>query len=205
MDARDDYRPPALTPDLIPARDSLASLTMSIVRELELDDLKLLLDAPPVGIRPMERVKIIHRRQAELLASGRKLSEVAAIVGSTPQRLTQLLRDPSFQELVSYYEDQFMTTAMNDAERIRTKVTDIAELAADEMLERLDDPERRRRMSDGNLRQVMEVALDRTVLPPKSTTPVSTPPTKITLNLGRELRPVDSITIEHQPKEPSDE
>lgn len=193
------------TSDLLPTRAAVASLTMTIVRELDMDDLKLLLDAPPVGIAPLQRVKIIHRRTAELLASGRKISEVAAIVGSTPGRLTQLMRDPSFLELVGYYEDQFMVTAMDDTQRLRTKVTDIAEMAADELLERLDDPDRRRRMSDDAVRRTMETALDRTVLPPKSTTPVSAPPTKITLNLGRELRPLDSITIEHNSNEEQDQ
>ena len=172
-------------PDLIPARGAVAEpLLLEVTRSLTAGDMARLSEAPKVSVPILQRLRATHHRQAQLLASGKKVNEVAMIVGCTVQRLVQLQVDPTFSELVSYYQDQLMTAAMEDSTRLQAKIVDVGEMAVDELKDRLEDDDRRAKMPVGEIRKIAEFAMDRTVAPPKAAPPQNTAPSSVTINFG---------------------
>jgi hypothetical protein len=191
-------------PDLIPSRGAIAEpLLMEVERELTREDLTRLGDAPKVSVPILQKLRATHHRQAQLLAKGHSPTEVAAIVGCTVQRLVQLQVDPTFTELVSYYQDQIMSAMIQDSARLADKLVDLGELAVDELRERMEDDDKRKNMQTGNVLKIAEFAMDRTVAPPKATTNAQAAPSAITINFGTPLRVVEPLTsdqkvIEHK-------
>lgn len=180
--------------ELIPARGAIAEVfTMEVTRELTSADLTLLTrlsssEKTRTSVPALKKLRATHHHQAQLLAQGKTVKEIAAIVGCTPQRLVQLQVDPTFTELVKYYQDQVMTALMDDTIRLQRKLTDLGEMAVDELAERMEDDEARKRMRTGDVRQIAELALDRTVAPPKTTQNTQSPPAEITINFGTPIR-----------------
>ncbi len=174
--------------EIIPSRGAVAEpLIIEVMRQLAADDLPRLIGAPKVGVPAIQRLRAIHHRQAQLLAEGRKITEVAAIVGCTPQRITQLQNDPTFVELVSYYQDQVMRSQLEDAARLRDKIVDVGEMAIDELRDRMENDGERKRMGVDQLRKIGEFAMDRTVAPVKAAPIQLTTPTAITISIGNNL------------------
>ena len=194
--------------DLFPPAGRPRKLHMEVVRELTAEDLRALRTpaACASGPPPLQKLRASHHQQAKLLAEGKKIVEVAAIVGVTPERIHQLQHDPAFIELVAYYQDQIMSAALDDARRVQGKLVDIAEMAVDELSERLEDEGARKAMPIGELRKIAEMGLDRTVAPPKATSSAPPPPTAITLNFGSAIANLGpqsqhSATIDITPEE----
>ena len=186
-------------PDLIPSRGAVAEpLLLEVERALTAQDLARLADAPKVSVPILQKLRATHHRQAQLLASGKKVKEVAAIVGCTEQRLVQLQVDPTFRDLIAYYQDQQMAAMLSDSARIADKLVDAAELAVDELHRRLEDEGLRNAMRTDDVRKIAEFGLDRTVAPPKvaATAPVS--PTNITISFGTPVKR-EAPTIEVLP------
>lgn len=184
-------------PDLIPSRGAIAEpLVLEVTRELTPSDLRRLGDAPKTSVPILQRLRATHHRQAQLLAEGRSVNEVAVIVGCTTQRLVQLQVDPAFNELISYYQDQIMSAMIADAARLKDKIIDVGEMAVDELRDRLEDDDRRRGVSIGEIRKIAEFAMDRTVAPPKVAAPPTQAPAAITINFGTGLRPTAAIARE---------
>ena len=176
-------------PDLIPSRGAIAeTLLLEVERKLTPDDLLRLGDAPKVSVPILQKLRATHHRQALLLAEGKSLGEVAAIVGCTTQRLVQLQVDPMFQELLAYYSDQMMVNAMESGRRLQEKILDAGEMAVDELTRRLEDDGLRTTMPTDQVRKIAEFAMDRTVAPPKAAPPTNTTPLSVTLNFGTSLR-----------------
>lgn len=170
---------------LIPSRGAVAEpLLMEVTRELTATDLDRLHTAPKVNVPILQKLRATHHRQAQLLASGKTPTEVAAIVGCTVQRLVQLQIDPTFAELVAYYQDQTMVAFLEDNARVQAKIVEVGELAIDELQERLEDDVKRRAMPIGEVRKIAEFAMDRTVAPPKAAPPQNVTPTNVTINFG---------------------
>ena len=183
-------------PDLIPSRGAIAEpLTLEVTREITHEDLRRLGEAPKVTVPILQKLRATHHRQAMLLAGGKDLNEVAAIVGCTVQRLVQLQVDPTFVELVSYYRDQTMVAMLEDNVRIQAKLVDVGEMAIDELQERLADDEARKRMRTGDVRQIAEFAMDRTVAPPKAAPAQTLAPNAITINFGTPIRDRDDEAL----------
>lgn len=184
-------------PDLIPSRGAIAEpLLMEVTRDLTAEDMLRLGQAPKVGVPILQRLRATHHRQAQLLAQGKTLNEVAAIVGCTSQRLVQLQTDPTFAELVHYYHDQSMVGLMEDAARLQAKLVDVGEMAVDELRHRMEDDVARSKMRTGDVRQIAEMAMDRTVAPPKATQNIQQPPNTVTINFGTPVRNVERDAIE---------
>lgn len=186
-------------PDLIPSRGAIAEpLLMEVEREITQEDLRRLAagEAPKVTVPILQKLRATHHRQAMLLASGKTHAEVAAIVGCTIQRLVQLQVDPTFTELVNYYHDQIMVNMLDDASRLQGKIIDLGEQAVDELLERMEDPDKRKNMRVGDVRQIAEFAMDRTVAPPKAAPNTTAPPAAITINFGTPVREQQAIDDE---------
>lgn len=170
-----------------------APLLLEVTRDLTSSDLDRLGEAPKVSVPIVQKLRAIHHRQAQLLAGGRTPTEVAAIVGCTVQRLVQLQVDPAFTQLVAYYQDQIMVQMLEDSARLKDKLVDLGEMAVDELRERMEDDERRRKMFVGEVRKIAEFAMDRTVAPPKTAVPPTTAPATVTINFGTSLRPPPPI------------
>jgi hypothetical protein len=176
-------------PELIPSRGAVAEpLTLEVTRELTASDLLRLSEAPKVGVPLLQKLRATHHRMAQLQASGKTMGQIAAIVGCTTARLTQLQGDPTYTELVAYYNDQIMTAMIEDSARLRDKIVDAGEMAVDELRDRLEDDAKRTRMSTSDVRQIAEFAMDRTVAPPKAAPMQSVVPGNITINFGTPIK-----------------
>lgn len=171
--------------NILPLRGALAApLVIEVIRELTADDLKDLVGAPKTDVPVLKKLTARHHRQAVLIAEGKSNLEIAAICGTTPQRIVQLKADPAFQNLIAMYQDQVLTLQLEDAARLKDKAVDLGEMAMDELIDRFEDEGKRQAMPTAEVRQVATTMLDRTVLPPKSTTNIVTTPTTITLDFG---------------------
>lgn len=201
----------AQRPDLIPSRGAISEhLMMSVTRELTPEDLTRLDQAPKVSVPVLQKLRSIHHRQAQLLAQGKTVNEVAVIVGCTPQRLVQLQVDPAFIELMAYYHDQVMVLAMEDSARLKDKIIDVGEMAIDELRERLEDDGKRAQVSIGEIRKIAEFAMDRTVAPVKNSVPSAPVIGQITMTFGTPIRNPDleasePKTIEGKAEKPQEE
>lgn len=183
-------------------------LLMSVERELTAQDLLRLVDgsktivAPP----PVQKLRSRHHRTAELLARGKTIAQVATETGYTPQRIRDMRQhDPSFQEILAHYESEVAEAVKDSTLRMQATLIDIAEMATDEIVERLEDPMLRRDIPVNELRQLAGTALDRTIAPPKTAQPITTSPTTITFVMpgSRDIRPqeIGGPVIEHDEKE----
>lgn len=134
---------------------------LEVTAELTLADLEAFrspVKAEPV-VKPLERVLAVHHMQARLLAEGRSAGEVAAIVGTSVQRLRLLQEDPAFQELLAYYKDQHDIISLDN----REKANLVGRLAWDELQWRLEhEPEK---ISTNQVREIAFGATDRVDLP----------------------------------------
>lgn len=169
----------------LPKRGAVATLGLDFIREMEPEDLDDL--SGPNNMAPvptLQKITAAHHRQAQLIARGTLADiEVARLCGVTPQRIYQLKRDPSFQNLVAYYQSQISSAAIEVSDRIHEKLLMAGEAALDEINVRLD--EEIKEIPVGELRKIFEMAGDRTVAPPRSTQQGSPfPPAKIELNFG---------------------
>lgn len=52
----------------------------------------------------LKRITARHRQVARLLAAGNSIIDVAHVMDYTPTRISQLVRDPAFEELIAFYE-----------------------------------------------------------------------------------------------------
>lgn len=74
----------------------------AFVRPLEFSDL-VLLGSVPAAKPTLARLRDTHHAAARAIAGGMKHTEVALVTGYTPTRISQLLADPAFSDLVEFY------------------------------------------------------------------------------------------------------
>lgn len=170
---------------LLPKRGSFKTLAFSVIRELTPEDITRVGSGSSLAHRPLQQIRAIHHRLAQLLSQGFTRHEVAQMAGSSTQRIDKLIADPTFQELIAYYQDQIAEKQIEDGQRIQEKLKTAAETALDELTERLEDDEKRAAMPTSELRKIVELGADRTVAPPRQSIQLSQPPTAITLNIGQ--------------------
>lgn len=176
----------------IPRRGGVAApFVMELGRELTASDLLLLAQSPLIAVQPIKQARAIHHKQAQLIAEGRfSYAEIAAIVGTTPQRIVQLQSDPTFIELVEFYRSQHSDIEFETWARLQGQLVDVFELSLTEIQSRLSDDEVRAKLPLKELRSLAEFSGDRSVAPPRATQQGSaTPPTKIELNFGFKAPP----------------
>jgi hypothetical protein len=142
-------------------------LIAEVERELEDVDVASLLAekgvTPPTIVQLRER----HHALARLIAEGRKPGEAAIICRYSQSRMSILLSDPAFQELVAHYRD-VVNEQFVDFQR---KLSDLAIDAAGILQDRMEqEPEK---ISDALLLQVVQVGADRTGHGPSQKTEVN--------------------------------
>lgn len=196
---------------LIPSRGRPAQpIAFRFIRPLLLEDLMRLAalrEVPKVSIHQPKRLREIHHRAAELVASGKTNVDIGRALGLTPQTISDLKTAPAFIDLVSYFEEQITDSVMEARERAEAKLIDGSEMAIDEMNRRIEEsPEK---VPFGELRQYAAMALDRTILPPKPAAASTPPSMQVTVNLGpRTIAPQETpsvaqsatLMIEHEPE-----
>jgi len=69
---------------------------------------------------PLARIRDTHHWLARAIASGRRHCEVAAECGYSQSRISILMADPTFRELVAHYREQFGTQDMGSIMASRT-------------------------------------------------------------------------------------
>ncbi len=146
MDLLDlEIRAPAFEPPLV----------ADLVRPLAPADLPLL--QGDLGVKPqaLKKIRTVHHQTARLLATGMKAVEVGAHVGLSQSRISILLQDPAFAELVSFYTEREDARFISVQEKLIALGLD----AAGELHERLlDSPEE---FTPKALIEIMSQALDR--------------------------------------------
>jgi len=169
---------------LLPKRGSFKTLAFSVIRELTPEDILRVGSGSLLAHRPLQQIRAIHHRLAQLISQGFTHAEVAQMAGSSTARIGKLVADPTFQELISYYSDQIAEHQIEDGQRIQEKLKTAAETALDELTDRLEDDEKRAAMPLSELRKIVELGADRTVAPPRQSIQLTQQPTAITLNIG---------------------
>jgi hypothetical protein len=139
-------------------------------------------------VATLQRITYRHRTAARCVALGLPHSEVARIVGLTPERITQMVHnDPAFQNLCADYEKQITELTLDEARAMQEKLLIIAHESADEIINRLEGGKANIEVNMSELRNLMGDALSRTVAPPKQTQPAQVAPTKIVFNVGNKI------------------
>ncbi len=174
---------------LLPKRGAISTLSIEVERELTEEDLLELSNLPDNSPPQVKTISSRHRRTAMMVAEGKENHFIAHALGYTPARIYQLKQDPSFKELVHYYSDQIHEKSLGDEQRFQEKLRSAGEQALDLINDRLEDPIISDRISTAELRNIVTVAADRTVAPPKAMVNAPIPPQSITLNFGTTLKP----------------
>lgn len=193
----------------VPSRGRIAEpITMTVVRDLTLADIHRLVTEPITISAPptLQKITATHHAMARLLASGKSAAAVAVLCNKTPQRVRDLAsKDPAFKELVAYYQANYSEAELGDEMRLREKARNLAELAMDELQDRLEDDTKRSKIPAVTLVQLAGDQLDRTVLPKKTATPPTVAPQQITFNIagqGRmEPKAIEPKTIDQSGEE----
>lgn len=140
------------------------------VRDLTADDIASLSKRAAYGSQPgqlIQKLRAPHHTLARLVAEGKKHPECAIVTGYGVEYISMLERDPAFQELVSYYREQIAPAYVNVHERLASLGT----MAMEIIQERMSDPDKVKTMTTGQLREIMNDALDRSVAPSKAGAP----------------------------------
>lgn len=142
----------------------LKPVSAVVIRPLEPADLALL-EAPRGGeTPPLQRLRNRHHQLARLIAAGIPHNDAAFMSGYTASRVSILLADPTFKDLVTFYRESVDA----EVEALQEKLLGLAKDAADELQERLEsEPEK---LSTGQLLEVVKVGADRTGHGPSSST-----------------------------------
>ncbi len=126
--------------DLDIAADSLIgrkpkAVHAEVLRELTESDLALL--STERGIKPthIARLSERHHALARCLASGLSVSDACAITGYTPSRVSILKGDPSFEELIAFYQADKAGPVQDLADKMRQNAMEAQNILADRLEE----------------------------------------------------------------------
>jgi hypothetical protein len=128
----------------------------TVVRELDATDLVLLDEEKGSRAPPIKRLSERHHALARMLAGGMGSGEAAIVCGYAPSRVSILLDDPAFRELLSFYRED-VTAQYRD---LHQRLSGLALDAAEEIASRLEDePEK---IAIGQLLEITKMGADRT-------------------------------------------
>lgn len=147
-----------------------------VLRELGLSDLGLL--ATERGIQPthVQRITDRHHALARCLATGMSATEAGLVTGYTASRISVLRGDPSFEELISFYQGEKARPVLDLQERMTSLALD----ATAELQDRLElEPEK---VSTDQLLDTIKLTADRTGNGPKQTN------VNVNVNLGDRMK-----------------
>lgn len=132
------------------------------VRDLTEADIALLETSASVVPR-IKKIRDTHHAAARAIAAGMKTSEVALVTGYTPARVQSLLRDPAFEDLVSFYRQNLDVAFAGLYEKFSAFSHDVFE----ELRSRFEnDPDT---FSNTFLAELLKLTADRSGNGPRST------------------------------------
>lgn len=132
------------------------ALSAEVERELDSDDIASLLEERGTKPPQVHTLRERHHALARLIAEGRSPSDAAIICRYTQARVSILMSDPAFQELIAHYRD----VVNHEFVDFQKKLAELAIDAAGILQERMEDkPDE---LSDALLLQVVTVGADRT-------------------------------------------
>lgn len=142
----------------------LSSLELEILGPIEPQDLIAREEGglPTSEAPTIAKLRGIHHEIAQLLAQGLSETEVSAITSYSLSRISILKRDPSFKDLVAFYQKQKTEQFADVQKRLATLSLD----AIGEIQERL--AEKPDSISTSQLIELSKVTLDRTGYSPVS-------------------------------------
>lgn len=130
-------------------------LSFNVERPLEVADLQMLGEERAIKAPPIKRLRQRHHMLAQYIARGIPQGEAAVLCSYTDARVSILMGDTSFKELVTFYGKQVEEEFLG----LDKKIAHLGEDLVDEIQERLDDtPED---FSIGQLSDLMTKTLDR--------------------------------------------
>jgi hypothetical protein len=104
----------------------------------------------------LQKLRDSHHHVAALFARGIIQTEISAITGYTPTRLSMLQNDPAFQELVSFYRERRGEIMDKAVERLKSLGMDALSILQEKLDENPDD------FSMKELIHLLTVTMDRT-------------------------------------------
>lgn len=138
-----------------------------VVRELLEADLEKITPGSTAsggsGGESIKRLRDSHHGLARILAGGVSPVEASAITGFSLSNIFTLKGDPAFQELLSFYENEAATEAIDLRERLKTLALDVSQIIQERLIENPDS------FSNAELRQFLATLADRTGVGPSST------------------------------------
>lgn len=141
------------------------AVTGEVVRALDRADLALLGEEKGSVASPLKRISDRHHTLARYLAQGTAPGEAALICNYDPSRVSILLNDPTFKELVEFYRADVDRTYRG----LHEKLFGLAMDAAEELATRLEEPEQAKELSVTALIEVVKMGADRTGHGPQAT------------------------------------
>lgn len=143
-------------------------LEAALVRELDAADIALLSEEKGSKAPALKRISDRHHTLARRLAEGVKPGEAALMCRYDPSRVSILLDDPAFKELVAFYQAGITDKFLGQAEQLAGLSADAMTLLADKLEADLDLPVEDRKVSIGQLMEVTKLGADRTGFGPQS-------------------------------------
>jgi hypothetical protein len=140
------------------------ALDLEVLEQCDVDSIEEH-SRPTREVPQLKQIKETHHNLARLLASGMKIGEAGLTAGFTGARVSVLLADPSFRELIAGYRATYSEIDEEEfrgARAIAAKVTTLSARMTLDELEAADMQENRG--PDGKpiipLRQLKEIAVD---------------------------------------------
>lgn len=125
-------------------------------RELDLDDILSLQEERGVKAPPVREFRERHHALARLIAEGKKPGEAAILMRYTQSRMSVLLDDPAFKELVEHYRGLVQEQFVDFQRKLAEVSTDALHLLQERLEDKGDE------VSDAMLLRIVEVGADRT-------------------------------------------
>lgn len=132
------------------------AVSAELERELGLDDVAALLEEKGVQAPQIKEFRERHHALARHIAEGKRPGEAAILCRYSQSRMSVLLADPAFMELVAHYREIVNEEFVDFQAKLAELALDGALILQSRMEEKPDD------MSDALLLQIVQVGADRT-------------------------------------------
>lgn len=114
-------------------------------------------------VSPVKRLRQRHHTLARLLASGETPGNAAVLAGYCSSRVSILQNDPSFQELLTFYQGRLTIEALDMKAKLGTLAADVVSELQDRIEENPDG------FKNTELTELLKASCDRIGLGPTST------------------------------------
>jgi hypothetical protein len=137
-------------------------ITATVLRDLEPSDIAMLGQEKGSIPSPIKRISERHHALARNLALGMDHKQAAVIANYSESRISILLNDPAFKELLEFYREPFEDVVRDTG----TLLAGLAKDAAEELSLRLEEDSEK--FSNGQLMELTKLGADRTGFGPQS-------------------------------------